>query len=269
MSSADLSATLLASLLLLQCGQQGTSAPEQSTAEDASVEVESTSSRAVSDSVWAQQKLIRSALIAIEVASVEEALDELDTVAARRDALVADTRIEQYGASNCRATLTVRVPASSFDGMLRDVRGLGDVESESTRTEDVTKAYADLGTRLSVKRQTEQRLRDLLSSRTGVLAEILQVERELARLVGEIEQLAGERRYYDHRIAVSTIDIELWESGAALGLDVFAPVGDALADSLSVLAKSVGALLYLTAFLSPWLLVGAPIWLIAKRTRRR
>ena len=272
MNPTALITALLAVLLLLHCGQERPSAPEQRRLGNSSVEAESTSAQAVAtsaDSVWAEQKLIRTAEISVEVTSVEEALEEIEAIASRQDALVADTNIEQYGAGNRRAVISVRVPTANFEAAVRDFRELGEVERENTTTEDVTKLYADLETRLSVKRETEQRLRELLSSRTGELAEVLQVERELGRLVGEIEQLEGERRYYDHRIAVSTIEIDLYETGAALRLDVLAPIGDALAASLSVLALSVGALIYVTAFVTPWLLVGIPIWLVAKKIRRR
>jgi hypothetical protein len=88
-----------------------------------------------------------------------------------------------YGTGNRRAVISVRVPTANFEATIRDLRKLGEVQKENTTTEDVTKLYADLETRLSVKRETEQRLRELLSSRTGDLAEVLQVERELgARL---------------------------------------------------------------------------------------
>ena len=70
-------------------------------------------------------------------------------------------------------------------------------------------------------------------------------ERELGRLTGEIEQLQGEKRYYDHRIATSTIWITLDEGPGALS-SVFAPVGEALSRSFSVFGASVGALLYFT-----------------------
>ena len=145
----------------------------------------------------------------------------------------------------------------------------GTVDREKITTEDVTKAYADLETRLSVMRKTEERLRDLLSSRTGDLGEVLQVERELSRVIGEIEQLQGERRYYDRRVAISTIEIDLYETGAALRPSVFAPVGEALAASLSVLAFSAGVLIYVLVFLAPWLLVSVPIWLGVRKFKRR
>jgi len=55
------------------------------------------------------------------------------------------------------------------------LKQVGKVERESVVTQDVTKAYADLETRLVVKRQTEERLRHLLTSRTGKLSEVLEV----------------------------------------------------------------------------------------------
>lgn len=277
MKVVALGTALLSVLSLLYCGQERLtqeqpSAPAQQREGNSSAQSELASVQAVStsaDSLWAEQKLIRTAHINVEVPSVEEALQTIRDIASLWDALVADSNTEQSGTGVRRAVITVRVPTANFEAAVRDLRELGEVQRETTTTQDVTKLYADLKTRLSVKRETEQRLRKLLSSGTGALDEVLQVERELSRLVGEIELLEGELRYYDHRIAVSTIEIELYETRPALRTDVLAPVSDALAASLSILAMSVSALIYLMVFLAPWLAVGLPIWLVTRSIRRR
>src|SRR5262249_3257497 len=77
------------------------------------------------------------------------------------------------------------------------------------------------------------------------LADVLDVEREITRLVSEIEELKGERRFFDNRIALSTIELTLFEEGALAPGPSFT-VGQALSQSLEVLSTSLAWLVYLT-----------------------
>jgi hypothetical protein len=156
-----------------------------------------------------------------------------------------------------------------LDTALTDLAGLGDVKREAVTTEAVTKAYADLETRLSVKREAATRLRHLLERQTGSLSDVLEVERELTRLIGEIEELEGQRRYYDQRIAVSSITVELFEPGTAAASRSSKPIAIAFRRATDVLATSVAALVYLVTFLVPWLVVVALLWLLLRRVRLR
>ena len=89
------------------------------------------------------------------------------------------------------------------------------------------------------------------------------------RVVGEIEQLLGEKRYYDHRIAMSDIELALHEPGAVVRLGLTDPIRVALRRSLEVLSLSVAALVYIVVFLVPWLLVVTLLWWIVVAMRRR
>ena len=56
-------------------------------------------------------------------------------------------------------------------------------------------------------------MRTIMATRTGSMSEVLSVERELGRLTGEIEQMRGEKRYYDQQVATSTLRLTLREPG--------------------------------------------------------
>src|SRR5204863_8904149 len=136
-------------------------------------------------------------------------------------------------------------------------------------TQDITKEYADLETRTVVKEATVARLRSLLENRTGKLADVLEVERELSRAVTELEQMKGERRYYDRQVAVSSISVEVYELGEIVSGGIAEPLREALHRSLGLLATSASMLIYALAFLAPWAwLLGRPWWLSAWLVRR-
>ena len=118
---------------------------------------------------------------------------------------MSDRQSSEDGAGHDRGQITLRIPSDRFDGAVSALKKLGRVKSEAMQTQDVTRAYADLETRLKVKRETATRLREILTRQAGKVAEVLEVEREIARVVEEIEQAEGERRYFDNLISLSTI----------------------------------------------------------------
>ncbi len=217
----------------------------------------------------AARKLIRTAQVAIEVRSYEEASEKVARVAESHGGYLADTQASRGAQDRRRGTLVIRVPAERFAAAYSELKGLGKVETETVSTQDVTKAYADLETRLRVKRDAEGRLREILRTRTARLSDVLEAERELTRLLEEIEQIEGERRYYDQQIALSTISAALHEPEAVIRAGALAPLLEALRDSLQVLAMSAGALIYLTVLVLPWATVAAIVWLVVRAARRR
>lgn len=221
------------------------------------------------DAFWSQQKLIRDGRIEIEVASVEAAIARIGELAGAGRALVAGSEVRQGHDGRKSGTVTLKVPAGGFDGALAGLRELGKVRSESSSTQDVTKAYTDLETRLEVKRRTQERLEALLARQSGSLADLLQVERELERVVTEIERMLGEKRYYDQRIAVSTITVVLFEPGAAIRPNAFDPLREAMKNALGVLATSLAALVYAVTSALPWVLLLWGLWILVRRARRR
>lgn len=220
---------------------------------------------------FASLKLIRTAQATVEVSDFERAAREVARIAEGLGGYVADTQAARGQQDRQSGTVTIRVPAERFAAAMEGVKGLGKVRSESVSTQDVTREYADLETRLRVKRDTADRLRELLRARTARLADVLEAERELARVTEEIERMEGERRFYDNQVAFSTIALTLVEPQALVEPGVFAPITAALRDSASVLAQSLAAVVYLVVFLAPWSLVAFAAWRVfrAVRARRR
>lgn len=217
----------------------------------------------------AARKLIRTAQVAIEVKSYEEAAERVARVAESHGGYLADAQASRGAQDRRRGTLVIRVPAERFAAAYAELKGLGKVETETVSTQDVTKAYADLETRLRVKRDAEGRLREILRTRTARLSDVLEAERELTRVVEEIEQIEGERRYYDQQIALSTISAALHEPEAVIRVGALAPLLEALRDSLQVLATSTGALIYVTVLVLPWAAAAALVLLVVRAARRR
>ena len=75
----------------------------------------------------------------------------------------------------------------------------------------MTKAYFDTDARLKNARVMEQRLIDMLKTKTGKVSDLLQVEKELGRVREEIEKMQGELKYWDSQVQFATVTISLAE----------------------------------------------------------
>jgi len=217
----------------------------------------------------AARKLIRNGQLTLEVRDYGEAADRIAAVARSLGGYVADGQSARGEHDRRQGVLTLRVPAERFEEAVDALKGLGRLLAESVNVQDVTRAYMDLETRLRVKRDTEGRLRDILRTRTAKLSDVLEAERELARVTEEIEGMEGERRYYDQQVAMSTIVLTLREAVPVLQSGVLQTSREALRDSVRLLAASAAVLLYATFALLPWLAVLAPAALVARTFRRR
>jgi hypothetical protein len=269
--------TLLALFLLVAVSCYQDSAPEQDFASDkapsgpilAKMEMTGSGAEAVAPtSTLADRKLIRQATLEIEVETVDDAARAAAEIANRHGGVLADSEFFQNADGEQRGTVRLAVPADRFADVVEELKPLGTVRLEQTDTEDVTRAYADLEIRLAVKRDTADRLRDILENRTGKLSDVLQVERELSRVIEEIERMEGQIRYYDRQVAISSITVRLYEPGMG-DPGPFAAVTRAFGAALRVLAESVAAIVYITVFLVPWLLVAGLVGWVVVRLRRR
>jgi len=124
---------------------------------------------------------------------------------------LAESDQNSYTREQRRATWRVRVPADRFDSFVGAVSRLGEVQRNHVGSQDVTEEYFDLEARIRNKQEEEKRLLKHLSASTGNLKDILDVERELSRVRGEVEQMQGRLRYLSNRTELSTVTINAME----------------------------------------------------------
>lgn len=170
-------------------------------------------------------------------------------------------------------TATLRIPSGRLETAVAALRGLGRVVHETRSADDVTEQSVDLDARLANSRNTEQRLRDVLQNRTGRVADVLEVEREIARVREEIERLDAERANLDRRVTYATVTLRVTEERQAT-LDI-GPVPlrlqlrNALVDGLRDAASGVMDLLLWALRAGPTLLLWvAVLWWPARRLLR-
>lgn len=203
------------------------------------------------------RKIIRNTTLSLQVHDADIAIPLIDSIARKHDVVIGDAQIARQENKRQSAHYVLHVPAPEFDATLDAVRALGEVQRESGSAEDVTKAYTDLETRITVKESTVQRLQALLINRTAKLSDVLQVEQEVGRAVAELEQMKGERRFYDTQVAMATITVDIAEPFMVGPTRVAPPVSMALRHSLDLLGESAARVAYFMAFMAPWVVLAS------------
>lgn len=161
--------------------------------------------------------LVRTGQAVLEVDSLEEGITRVRALARRVGGLVGNTTITAGTEETRRAQMELRIPSVNFDDAVGALGPIGKVESVNVTAEDVGEEYTDVSARVANARRMEARLLELLDTRKGRLDEVLNLEREVARIRGEIEQAEGRLRYLRSRSSVSLLTLTLHEPQTVMG----------------------------------------------------
>ncbi len=192
-------------------------------------------------------------LLVKSLSATEQAI--LDLIKDNGGFLAESTIAAQTGTQR-DATWRVRVPVDRFDSFVSAVSRLGEVRTNHVGSQDVTEEYYDIEARIRNKQEEEKRLLKHLADSTGKLEDILNVERELARVRGEVEQMQGRLRFLANRAELSTVTIaatEWKDYTPPVAMTLQAQLGHTFFGSLHALAAFGKSLLFVLVALVPWL----------------
>jgi hypothetical protein len=224
-----------------------------------------------------QPMIARTVTLAVVAKDFGFSRTSLEAIVARHHGYTATltANTQQNTARSLQASL--RIPAAELNEAVAELKLLGQVENETQAGEEVTQAHADLVARLKNSRETEQRLQAILLQRTGKMSDVLEVEQEIARVRGEIEQLEGEQKNLEHRVNFAMIDLNLTEEyKALLGLpspSISTRFHNALVAGFRAAEDSAFGVVLFAAEDGPmtllWLAFLAPVvWLVRRRWLR-
>ena len=156
-------------------------------------------------------KLIRNATVQYEVISFAKAADIVASLTGEAQGYISTQNSNRGANGKLEGTIEAKIPPAHLDAFLLKLRVLGDLKNQTLATQDVTKDYFDTSARMRNAQLEEDRLLDILKKNTGKLNELLQVERELARVRQSIEEMQGTLKYYDTMVSYATVTIGLSE----------------------------------------------------------
>mgnify|MGYP001404824807 CR=1 FL=1 len=155
--------------------------------------------------------------ISLEVRNISDAMEEIRALVNQYNARV--TSSESGDSYNKYASISILVPKESFHELSEAIKNVGTkVTNENIHSNDVTEQFVDIGAKLNVMKQTEDRFIALLSE-TSTVEEIMSVEKELMRLRGEIDSLEGRMQYLSKTTDNSVLNVHMTEEVPITGSD--------------------------------------------------
>jgi len=144
----------------------------------------------------------------------------------------------------------------------------GKLSSSSMRAEDLTRTITDTTARLEAQITLRDRLLVLLEKDTDQVGDLLQIERELARVQGEIESAQSYLRVLQARVSMDKMSVSYQTMPQAVTSSTFESLGDAFKRFFSVLSNSLATMVLFFAAILPWLIIAVPVlWLLFRFIR--
>jgi hypothetical protein len=156
-------------------------------------------------------RIARTASLRIFVRDFLAAQESVDRTVKSRGGFAAAMTVSSPIGSSRSLSADIEIPSAQCDATLREFRMLGRVEEERQGSEEVGAQSEDLDIRLRNSRETENRLTDILRVGTGKVSDVLEVENEITRVRGEIEEHEAEQKRLANRISFAAIELDLTE----------------------------------------------------------
>ena len=162
-------------------------------------------------SAASDRMIIRNGAMQLVVMDVNAVMGQITNLAASYGGFVVNSNVQE-NQNRLYGNISIRVLSGRFSDALAALRALAvDVKSESTSGQDVTEEYTDLSAKLRNLQAAEAQLLKLMEQ-AGKVTEILEVQKELVRTRGEIEQTKGRMQYLEQSSDLAFIQVTLEQS---------------------------------------------------------
>ena len=202
------------------------------------------------------RKIIYTATIQLVAEDFATAGDKVIELVKQFEGYVADSRLLGSRGDNRRAAWKIRVPIARFDEFVASAKGLGELVSANTTSQDVSEEYYDVDARIRNKTKEEERLLKLLEERPGKLEDVIAIERELSRVREELERMQGRMRVLADRTSLTTVELEIAEVRSYMPAEtptLATRIRRSFESSLESMRSAAEGFVVFIAAISPWL----------------
>ena len=179
----------------------------------------------------------------------------------------------RQGRDNLSARLEIRAAPAFLTPFRAKLEGEatavgGRVAMAATDSEDLSRSLSDTEARMRALSTLRDRLQQLLATRNAPLDQLLQTERELARVQGELDATRSALEMMRTRVATSRLTLTYEAAGQLAPDSAFRPVTNALDNALTVFMQALGALIMVFAAVLPIALIATPlIWILLRQRK--
>lgn len=186
-----------------------------------------------------------------------------------RQCIIINSSLNNQSDDYTSGYLSVRAAPDWIDGFLSGVdeevsAADGEITSRNKQAVDLTRAILDTSARLNAQTILKGRLEDLLANRDGELAELLQVERELARVTGDIESITSNLKALRLRVSMSELTLQYDTKRSLVSGGRTNPLATAFGDFFYNMSSALASVITFFAVGLPWMILIAIflfIWL--------
>ena len=190
------------------------------------------------------KKIQKNANLSIEVKDIEKSLDKAKQIISTFNGEIISTSSGGMDFGQPYANIRLRVPSEKLNDAVEALKKISSkILSENIYTNEVTEEFIDIEAKLNIMKSTEKRFNDLLNEAKNV-EEVIQVEKELMRIRGEIDSLEGRLGYLSQTTDTSEINLSINEEVPITGEKwSFSESLSSALKNLSSFAKSLASLL--------------------------
>ena len=207
------------------------------------------------DTSAVDRKIVRTGSLTMDVNDIGKSQADIAEIAVQYQGYVVSSNLNA-DKEQPSGFISIRVPADKFSDALSKLRALAvKVTYENTNSQDVTEQYTDLKAQLSNYEATEVQYLELLKKADNV-KDMLEVQRELSNVRGNIERVKGRIQYLERTSDTSLIEATLNKSR---------PIGESSWEVSGVFTRALNGLIAFGKVLLSiliWLLVFSPVWII-------
>lgn len=165
--------------------------------------------------------------------------------------------------------LVLRVLPQNLKRLLEHINKVGNVVTQNTESEDKTSTVIDFEAKIKNLTDLRNRLRTMLTTRTGSLKDLVEVEREFSRAQSELDSLVASRKALANETEKVAVSIEFQPKPSIAETGTLAPIVSAWHRIGGVFASSIAAVITFIVAVIPWLALIIPgIWFLPKLLRK-
>ena len=202
----------------------------------------------------AQRDVVKTASMTITVSNTSDAADKAAVLAEDADGRV-DNRSEDAGSARglARTSVVLRVPVAKLDGVVRELKTLGKVQTAETTSEDVTAQRVDLDARVKALQTSVDRLLAIMRDAKDPDA-LIKAEGALSERQADLDSLRAQRDQLGDRIDYSTVNVTfVAEQIGGPAPQQYNGFTGQIERGWDALVSVVGNLILLFGLLLPWL----------------
>lgn len=162
-----------------------------------------------------QEQVVVEAWLSVQVENASETARALRALVEKSGGRITSEQVSG-AAESWSASISLRLPPRNVSSVVDWLGSQGEITSKRIQGTDVSKTLFDQQIALDNLTVTLERLRKLLDAGGLQMKDILEIEKEMTRLRGEIERIKGEKRFLEDRVSLATVNVELSRRAGAV-----------------------------------------------------